>query len=200
MKCNQPALTKSRPAWKGNPMKANARHVPGSTRSCRTLLSRSATTSRRFRTLGKSTYKTQTKYRQKRKRDFFICSASTTYSFNPITCLNFPGAVPRLTAESQMQNPASSDNQSEKPVDSYSFSLGEKVRMRDKPVHSVRPPSRSNNCTEWDKTGRISYLTKTDHALPTTYDDTASSRPILRVGARCSSLDSRRRPDCSLTT
>ena len=52
---NQLALTTGRPArisrGKGNPMKANARHVPGPTGSCRTPLSRSATPGRRSQAL-----------------------------------------------------------------------------------------------------------------------------------------------------
>ena len=71
-------------------MKDNARHVPGSTRSCRTRLSRSATAAWRFQIFAKSTYKTQTKRRQNRKCDFFSSSASTVYNFNALTCLNFP--------------------------------------------------------------------------------------------------------------
>ena len=71
-------------------MKDNARHDQGSARSLRTPLSRSATPLGRFETSGKSTYKTQTKFRQNRKGDFFKYSAPTTYNFSRVKCLNFP--------------------------------------------------------------------------------------------------------------
>jgi hypothetical protein len=35
-------------------------------------------------------------------------------------------------------------------------------------------------CTEWDKTGQFAILTKTDHAVSTTYDNDPSSRLIFR--------------------
>jgi len=142
----------------GNPMTDNARHIPGSTRSCRTPLSRSATPPRRFQNLGKSTYKIQTKFRQNRECDFSNHSASTTYNFNALKCLNFSGGLPVSTVESQSLGTESHDARPQKSVDCYSFSLGEKVRMRDKPVNSLRPPpSHGNklattvhNGTKWD--------------------------------------------------
>ena len=76
-------------------MKANTRQMPGSTRSCRTPLSRSAPPARRFETSGESTYKTQTKCRQNRECDFFNYLPSSTYNFNAVKCLNFPGRPAR---------------------------------------------------------------------------------------------------------
>ena len=165
-------------------MKANARHVPGSTRSCRAALSRFTTPTWRFQNLDKSTYKTQTKCTQKRKCDFFNRFLSTTYNFNAVTCLNSLTAHPILAIDNQTLGTESHDARLGSSVKCYPFSLGEKVRMRDKPVHSLRRPPRANelSATVHNGTKRDEFhiFTKTDHAVSTTYDDTASSRPILR--------------------
>src|SRR5688572_21992986 len=80
---NQPALTTGRPAsdsqGKGNPMKANARHVPGSTRSCRTPLSRSANSTRRFEIAPEKSVHYAPKMRPNFKTQILIYSLSTTY-------------------------------------------------------------------------------------------------------------------------
>src|SRR5688500_9275501 len=67
-------------------MKANTRDVPGSTWSCRIPFFGLAALSWRS---SKSTYKTQTKYRQNRECDFITCYVSDTYNFNSIKCLHF---------------------------------------------------------------------------------------------------------------
>ena len=80
-------------------MKDNARHVPGSSRSCRTPLSRSATPTWRFEAAAKSTYKIQTKCIQNRQGEFLIHSASVTYNFNRVKCLHFPAPRSALAIE-----------------------------------------------------------------------------------------------------
>ncbi len=163
-------------------MKANARHVPASTRSCRTPLSRSAIRARRFNNLGKSTYKTQTKFRQKRDCDFFNYAASITYNFSAVKCLNLRGALPVLTMENQSLGIESPDAGPKGPVDRYSFSLGEKVRMTDKLAIPFRFDCRQKNyryCTKRDKTRRIQISRDSDNAVPTTYNNTSARRLIL---------------------
>ena len=112
-------------------MKDNAHHVPGSTGSRR----RTFVFIRVDSWLTQSTYKTQTKCIQNRNRDFFNYSVSTTCNFNAVTCLNF--ADPKL-------NPPPDLNLNQPCArrlgpGHYPFSLGEKVRMRDKLVSSSCP-------------------------------------------------------------
>ncbi len=114
-------------------MKDNARHVPGSIRSFRAVMFQSVTSARRFQSLWKSTYKTQTKCIQNRKCDFFNYSTSTTYNFNAVKCLNFPG-LRVLTVGTQSLAAESHDVRFKMPIDCYPFSLREKARMRDKLV------------------------------------------------------------------
>jgi hypothetical protein len=108
-------------------MKNNARRVPGSIRSCRAVMFQSATSARRFQSLRKSTYKTQTKCIQNRKCDFFNYSASTTYNFDAVKCPNFPG-LRVLTVGTQSLATESHDVRFRMPIDCYPFSLREKVR------------------------------------------------------------------------
>ncbi len=116
----------------------------GSTRSCRTPLSRSATPTRRFHSHWKSTHKTQTKCIQ--KCEFYLVKdyPKATYNCNAIKCLSFTGAFPVLTLKSQSLGTESHDVRPKKPVDRYPFSLGEEVRMRDKPVESGKQTDRAN--------------------------------------------------------
>ena len=56
--------------------------------------------------------------------------------------------------------------------------------MRDKPVKSLRPSSRwqqnfPHTVQNGTKRDELQILTKTNHAVSTTYNDTLSSRPIL---------------------
>jgi hypothetical protein len=127
-------------------MKANTRQVAGSTRSGRTPLSQSATGIWRFSGSGKSTYKTQTKCIQNHECDFFTTSVPTTSNFNTVKCLNFP-----VHYSSQSRAPLAATKAyglrtlvmgQRRP-----FSLGEKVRMRDKLVPCVLAlPTRFEHC------------------------------------------------------
>ena len=166
-------------------MTDHARHVPGSTGSCGTPLSRSATFPRHFQNLWKSTCKTQTKLRQNRKCDFFNAYGSTTYNFNAVKCLNFQATLSPPTVDKQSLGSESHDARLGRPVDCYPFSLGEKVRIGTNQYTlyvSLSCQQTYHNCTKRDKTGRFFIITKTDHALPTTYDNILSSRPVLDLG------------------
>jgi hypothetical protein len=138
-------------------VKAKTRHVPGSSRSCGTPLSRSTDRPRRFHNFGKSTYKTQTKCRQNHKYDFLNYSASTTYNFTVLTCLNFTGTLRALTVDSQSLGTESRHARLGKPVECYPFSPGEKVRMRDRLATVCSQPHDDSklyytvqNGTKWD--------------------------------------------------
>jgi hypothetical protein len=138
-------------------MNDNTRPVPGSTRSCRNPLSRPASPAKPFQDFAKSTYKTQTKCRQNHKYDFFNDSASTTYNFNPLTCLNFTGTPSRFDGDSQSLGTESRHARLGKPVECSPFSPGEKVRMRDRLVTICSQPHGDSklyytvqNETKWD--------------------------------------------------
>src|SRR5688572_16972436 len=70
-------------------MKDNARHVPGSTWSCRTPLSRSAAPLWRFRGVPKKSVQNPYKSDHFREYEFFIASVLTTYDFNALKCTDF---------------------------------------------------------------------------------------------------------------
>ena len=82
-------------------MMAHARQVPGSTRSRRTPLSRSATRPRRFASPSKNPYKIRPKPDHFRECECCNASLSTTYNFNPLKCTDFLAAfcpdAPRQT-------------------------------------------------------------------------------------------------------
>jgi hypothetical protein len=121
---------------KGNPMTDNARHVSGSTRSQRTRLSQSDTAARRFRTLAEKYDHYATKMRRIFKTQILICSTQTTYNFDPLKWSHFSELGHPLLAdvEKLASEPCASRKLS--TVTCCSFSLGEKVRMRDKLVFS----------------------------------------------------------------
>jgi hypothetical protein len=73
-------------------MKANIRHVQGSTRSRRTTLPRSAISARRFSIAAKSTYKMRTKCIQKCTCKFVNCSPTETYNFEALKRMHFAAA------------------------------------------------------------------------------------------------------------
>src|SRR5688572_23304578 len=73
-------------------MKANTRHVQGSTRSRGTTLSRSATPARRSESLGQNADKTRTKCIQNRRCHFINYSVPTIYNFHAVKCLHLSAA------------------------------------------------------------------------------------------------------------
>jgi hypothetical protein len=118
-----------------------------------------------------------------RKCKFFTSSTPITYNFDLSKQSDFLRAFYFFTPNQQSLVTESHATRPMKSVESYPFSLGEKVRMRDKPVHSLAPEPSSQQTykyyTKRDKTGRFNTFTKTDHAVPTTYNDTLCSRPIF---------------------
>jgi hypothetical protein len=125
-------------------MEANARHIRGSTRSCRTPLSRSTNPPRRLLTVAEKCIQNAYKMRPNFKTQILINSLTATYNFTTLKCTHFPGALPVLTVDNQILGTESHDARLKGAVDRCSFSLGKKARMRDKPVHSARPPSCAN--------------------------------------------------------
>jgi hypothetical protein len=107
MGVNQPRLTiGSQPLisqGEGNPMIDNARHVPGSTRSCGSAFSRSAAPFRRFQTVPKKSVQNPYRSDHFRECEFSIASASTTCNFTALKCTDFPcsGAFPLPRGEGQ---------------------------------------------------------------------------------------------------
>jgi hypothetical protein len=135
---NQPALTTGRPALdsrgKGHPMKANARHVPGSTRSWGSALLLNATPARHFHTFSENPYKTRTKSDPFSRMRIFNNSASTTYNFTTLKGTDFPGRGSSSLHQGESQGKGQTGSLLLWAFQRLSFSLGEKVRMRDKLV------------------------------------------------------------------
>jgi hypothetical protein len=80
---------------KGNPMKANARHVPSSTPSRGTSLSERATPARRIPNPSEKSVQNPYKSDRFHKAQFVNYWRSTTYAFNGLKCTDFP-AVERF--------------------------------------------------------------------------------------------------------
>jgi hypothetical protein len=157
-------------------MKDHARHVPGSTGSRR----RTFVFIRVDSWLAQSTYKTQTKCIQNRNSDFFNYSVSTTYNFNAVTCLNFADPKLNLPPNLNLNQPCA-----RRPGPGrYPFSLGEKVRMRDKLVTLCQDTGCGNKLfnTVQNETKRdgFEHTLKNNRVVPTIYDDSARVRPILQ--------------------
>jgi len=179
-------------------MTDNARHVPGSIRSCGPVLPRFATPARRFRTVPENPYKTRTKSDHFRICEFSIASASITYNFNALKCADFSALRPCFLPDELDSAAKPLDTRMLGTVECCSFSLGEKVRMRDRLLLrvSTSPVCQKlfNTCTKRDKTGRITIVTKANRVVPTTYDDTSLHRPILRSSpALCSTRTGKNR-------
>jgi hypothetical protein len=126
-------------------MKNNARQDKGSTESLRTPLSKSATPTRRFEVRRENPTKMQPKCNQKRECHFFKCSVSTAYNFDTLNRSHFstarlslPAGKPRSVVETHSIGMLLA-------IEGRPFSLGEKVRMRDKLVTSVCPPRTANS-------------------------------------------------------
>jgi len=124
---------------KGNPMKDNTRHVPGSTPSHRPALSTAATHARRFHIRPGKCDHYASKMRPNFKTKISMALPSTTYNFTSQKWSHFAnrGSSPLLEGEGQGEGQfGSSFSRASRPP---SFSLGETVRMRDKLVSSARP-------------------------------------------------------------
>jgi hypothetical protein len=70
-------------------MKADTQQEPGSTRSCHTPLSRSATMASRVPGVAKNPYRIRTESDHFGEVQIFNYSASTTYNFNALKCTDF---------------------------------------------------------------------------------------------------------------
>jgi hypothetical protein len=148
---------------------ANTRQMPGSIRSRRTPVSRSATPTRRSQPLLENASKMQPKCDQNRRFELFNYSTPTTYNLNSVKSSHFP-AHPRraslnLAAESRVVGLQGT-------VEGYSFSLGEKVRMRDRSVLSGSAPMSGTAAVErlytkngWSRRHRLETCTKLVHLL-----------------------------------
>jgi hypothetical protein len=148
---NQPALTTGRQPQasrgKGNPMKYNARHVPGSTRSCLIPLSRSFPFFVPSLLSPKNPSKISPKSVHFHRCEFFNGHIPTTYNFDPLKPSDFPRALGLLAADNQRLATESHDARLKRADACYPFSPGEKVRMRDRPVHPVRSSAGANKLT-----------------------------------------------------
>jgi hypothetical protein len=146
-------LTSGRPALaspaKGDPMKANARQDQGSTMSLGAGLPQAATPPRRFPTVCEKCVHYAYKMRPKFKMQILISVASITYNFYSQKCTHFPvrpapnrdlPLIPVSYAWTRL-----AESRLQRTVGGCPFSLGEKVRMRDKPVLSGLLASRRDS-------------------------------------------------------
>jgi hypothetical protein len=155
-------------------MEDNACHIPDSTRSRRTPLSRSATPTWRSQTFLENRSKIIPKSVRFRIGDFFNSCPSTIYNFTKVKWTHFRSAFPVLTADNQSSGKRSHDTRLNGRIDSYPFSLGEKVRMREKRVDpiAVTPGFQQilHHCIKRDKTRRFSTRKELTRCVPGTCD------------------------------
>jgi len=121
---------------KGNPMTDHARQVPGSTRSRRPALSRSATPARRFHTIPEKCDHYATKMLPNFKTQILINLLATTYNFEPQKWSHFPATERFPLPWGEGQGEGQTGSSFSGGSGHHPFSLGEKVGMRDRPVHS----------------------------------------------------------------
>lgn len=138
--------------------------------------------------------KVHTKCSQNRECDFINASTSITYDFSALKCLNFADALSLLGIGGQSLGTDFRDARLRRTVAHYPFSFGEKVRMRDKPVHSgaVRPLGTTcSYCTEGEIMRHFPKLKKVTRCCPGTCGDTCRPRLILNF-IEIASLTSKR--------
>jgi len=108
----------------GDPMKDNARNVPGSIRSCRTPLSRSLTSNRRFRIVREKCIHYAYKMCQNFKTQILSIQLSITYAFDPQKCTHFPKVLPFSRFDNPTPATESHDARLKTPGECHPFSLG----------------------------------------------------------------------------
>ena len=165
-------------------MKDNTRHVPDSTRCCRTPLSRSATLTRRFPAIPKESVQNPYKSDRFREPQFSKYSVSTTYTFNALKCTDFRAALPVSTLKAQSVGAESKAARLKMPVHGGSFSLGEKVGIRGKPAPWCIRADENNKFANtvqheitWDILSFLENSTTLSQPLTTTH---ASAVPFSR--------------------
>jgi len=187
---NQPKLTTGRQPvtslGKGNPMKDHARHVPGSTPSRRTALSRSVPFflgSLLSPVCPKNPYKTRTNPTIFSKCKFFNYYPSTTYNFNALKCTDFLATARFPLPRGEGQGEGQTGSWLWRARRCHAFSLGAaetKSLGRSKywffPLLSSRVNLLTNNCTE-SANAPIYY--RFDPVAPTTYAKQNRRAPIF---------------------
>src|SRR6185503_9795559 len=171
---------------KGNPMKAYARHVPGSTRGRRPALSQCATPPRRFQTVPEKCDHYASKMRPNFKTQILINSLQTTYNFDTQKWSHFPGRGSSLALGDLSVRGVGRSRNSPK-VKAEGRARGQRAshwdRVRDKLVNP-RPSEAAwqqnlQTCTESSKSAKSPISYRFDHAVPTTYDDQNRRSPIF---------------------
>jgi len=188
---NQPKLTTGRQAvtslGKGNPMKDHARHVPGSIRSRRTAFSRSVPF---FLPSLLSPVRSEkcdhyaSKMRPNLKTQILINSLPTTYNFELKKWSHFPATERFPLPWGEGQGEGQTGSLFSVGSSHHPFSLGEKVRMRDKPALRSRSPhvaTTLQHCTESSKSANSSIFDRIDHAVPSTYAKENRRTPIAKT-------------------
>jgi hypothetical protein len=140
-------------------MKDNARQVPGSTPSRRTPF----VSIRVDSWSPENPAKMPPKCRQKRECHFFNDSASGIYNFDPQNWSHFPELGHPLLADLEKLAAEPCVSRKLSTATCCSFSLGEKVRMRDKLVSSFCVPRSATHfqyCTKLNKTERSMFSQK----------------------------------------
>ena len=117
-------------------MKDNARHLPGSTRSCRPVLPRSPASIGACGSLPKNRSKISPKSVYFRICEFLNHSALTTYNLHTSKRSDFPAPPALLAAVNQSLDTGSPHVRLDGAVNGSPFSLGAKVRVKGKLVTS----------------------------------------------------------------
>lgn len=162
----------------------NTRHVPGSIRSCGFAFSLNATLARRLKTVREKSVQNPYKSDHVCECEFFNASTSTTYS---LTALKWTDFIPfhlilillliLISIDPTPGFAAPPTPRHRRQFQHWShYSHSSHFIQRGKPI--------LQHCIKLDKTGRFGLLPKTNHAVPTTYDDTSRARPIFQFHPR----------------
>jgi len=160
-------------------MTANTRHVPGSIRSRRSVLSRSTIPFRRFQTFPEKSVQNPYKSDHFHECEFFTSFVAITYNFNALKCTDFPAAGTPLRRRPHFGGACSID------PGTFWFLLprgeGQDEGQTGNGLPFVIAPSLQiifQYCTE-SATSPICY--RSDHAVPTTYANSNRRTPIFET-------------------
>jgi len=147
-------------------MKAKARHVPGSARSCTTRLSRSTTPPRGFEATTENAIEPQLNCSRNHECYFLSYSTSTSYNFNTAKWRHFSRTISVCTLGNQPLNSESSDARRYGLIDRCSFSRRGEGSDEGQTSTFTYPFSSANKPTKTVQNGTLCHFHKNQPLCP----------------------------------
>jgi hypothetical protein len=164
-------------------MTDNTRHEPGSTRSWGPAFSPKATPGRRFLGPLEKCDHYAYKMRPNSETQILIGLLSDTYNFTMLKCTHFlPGLNLDLNRCHNLNRPGSlfAFPRSGSPCFPCHAVASSRPCLLSVPYGNPLWQNHIQYCTKSNKTERFPIFPNSDHVIPTTYDDTLSSRSIFQ--------------------